>query len=58
MSTFKLYVKTARLAIPTILENLFVSVVFLVDALFLAELSEQALAAAGMWWSRARRWPR
>ncbi|MCC7391268.1 MATE family efflux transporter [Candidatus Sumerlaeota bacterium] len=48
MSTFKLYVKTARLAIPTILENLFVSVVFLVDALFLAELSEQALAAAGM----------
>ncbi|MCC6546444.1 MATE family efflux transporter [Candidatus Sumerlaeota bacterium] len=48
MSTFGLYVKTARLAIPTILENLFVSVVFLVDALFLAHLSEQALAAAGM----------
>lgn len=44
----KLYKNTIRLAVPAVMENLFNSAIFLVDALMVARLGSAPLAAAGM----------
>ena len=43
-----LFRHTIRLALPAVLENLFISMVFLVDALMVASLGAAPLAAAGL----------
>ncbi len=44
----RLYRQTVRLAVPTVLEHLSTSIIFLVDALMVATLGPAALAAVGI----------
>lgn len=44
----RLYSETLRLAVPAILENLFISAVFLVDSIMVAQLGSAPLAAVGL----------